>query len=206
MQTRYGPEMWDERFRTEEEAYGSSPSLFLREQAHLFRPGQRALVPADGGGRNGVWLARQGLDVLSVDFSAEGLARAHQLAARSGVGIRAELADLVSWEWPRGTFDLVAAIYFHLPSSVRPRIHAAMLDALKPGGHVVIEAFHVDQLAYASGGPRDPDLLLTEERLRAEFAAAEILVLRRDVVELDESRLHRGPGVLMRMLARRPAR
>lgn len=202
---RYGPEMWDERFRPGPAAYGTAPSLFLQEQAHRLRAGQRALVPADGGGRNGVWLAEQGLDVLSVDFSVEGLARARELAARRGVALRTEQADLLAWTWPRDHFDVVASIYFHLPSAVRPRVHEAMRAALKPGGLVILEAFHVDQMDYPSGGPRDPDLLFTEERLRADFAAAEILELRREKVDLDESPLHRGPGVLMRMLARRPA-
>lgn len=200
---RYGPKMWDERFRPGEAAYGTEPSHFLREQAHLLRAGQRALVPADGGGRNGVWLARQGLEVWSVDFSAEGLARARELAAERGVTLHTEQADLLAWEWPCARFDVVAPIYFHLPALERPRVHAAMLAALRPGGHVILESFHVDQMGYSSGGPRDPDMLLTEERLRADFAGAEILVLRKDLVQLDESRLHRGPGVLMRMLARK---
>jgi SAM-dependent methyltransferase len=200
----YGPQQWDERFAPGAEAYGREPSRYLEEKRHLLRPGQLALVPADGGGRNGVWLARQGLRVRSVDFSPAGLARAREFASSSGVPLETELADLLAWTWPRDTYDLVAAIYFHLPSAHRPRIHRAMLDALRPGGHVLIEAFHVDQLAYASGGPRDADLLMTEERLRSDFEAGDILECRQDRVVLDESRLHRGPAALMRLLVRKP--
>lgn len=201
--TTYGPGMWDERFRAEAAAYGTQPSLYLKEKAALLRAGQKALVPGDGGGRNGVWLAEQGLDVLAVDFSPVGLRCARDLAAARGVPLRTERADVTAWAWPVAAYDLVAAVYLHLPSAHRARVHHAMLAALKPGGHIILEAFHVEQLRYASGGPRTDDLLFTEERLRSDFADAEILELRKDLVHLDESRLHQGPGMLVRMLARR---
>ena len=69
---------------------------------------------------------------------------------------------------------------------------------------MLVEAFAVEQLRYASGGPRDPEMLCTEERLRGDFAEADVLEVRRDLVQLDEGPLHRGPGMLMRLLARRP--
>lgn len=195
--------MWDERFRDEGHAYGTEPSLYLKEKQSLLRRDQRALVPADGGGRNGVWLAEQGLDVTSVDYSTEGLARGRELAALRGVHVQFIHADLFAWAWPEAAFDWIVAIYFHMPREVRPRIHAAMLRALKPGGHLLVEAFHRDQLAYSSGGPRDESMLPDEAELRADFAVAEILELRKELVQLNESRLHRGPGMLTRMLARR---
>ena len=78
-----------------------------------------------------------------------------------------------------------------------------MLRAVKPGGHVLIEAFAREQLGYQSGGPRDADMLFSEEVLLADFDGAEILALRRELVQLDEGPLHRGPGMLIRLLARR---
>lgn len=198
-----GAQMWDQRFREEGHAYGTEPSRYLREKQGLLRRGQRALVPADGGGRNGVWLAEQGLDVTSVDFSAEGLARARELAAARGVHVHFVHADLLEWDWPASAYDWVVAIYFHLPPEPRKRVHAAMLRALRPGGHLLLEAFHTAQLNYTSGGPRDAALLFDEAQLRADFAEADIVEYREERVWLDESRLHRGPGMLVRMLARR---
>lgn len=198
-----GAQMWDERFRDEGHAYGTAPSRYLLEHQSRFLRGQRALVPADGGGRNGVWLAEQGLDVTSVDFSAEGLARGRELAAARGVRVHFIHADLLEWDWPATAYDWIVAVYFHLPPEPRTRVHAAMLRALKPGGHLLLEGFHTGQLAYASGGPRDEAMLFNEERLRADFAGADLLDLRTERVTLDESRLHRGPAMLVRMLARR---
>ncbi|MBW7908189.1 MAG: class I SAM-dependent methyltransferase [Kiritimatiellae bacterium] len=196
-------EMWNDRFRVEGFAYGVEASLYLRGKADLLRAGQRALVVADGGGRNGVWLAERGLEVLSVDFSQEGLARAAELAVARGVSLELVCADLTRWVWPVGVFDWVVSVYCHFGPEDRVRVHRAMVDALRPGGHILVEAFHKDQIAYQSGGPRDVALLYDEASLCADFADAEVVECGRVGVTLDESRLHRGPGVLIRALIRR---
>ena len=195
--------MWNERFASSQPAYGTEPSLYLRANTTLPHLAATALVPGDGGGRNGVWLAEQGFRVLSVDYSKEGLARALDLAASRGVEIETELADLTTWSWPVGQYDLIASIYVHMPSRDRQRIHRSMLGALKPGGKLVLEAFHTDQLNYTSGGPKDQDMLMTEERLRDDFRDATIVDFRHEIVDLDESDLHRGPASLVRMLVQR---
>ena len=199
----FGPSAWDERFGAPEAPYGESPSLFLVDELpRLGMPGT-AILPGDGGGRNGVWLAAQGWRATSLDYSPVALEVARTLAQRRGVSLRTEQADVTTWAWPRGACDLVAAVYLHLPSAVRPAAHRAMLDAVKPGGHVLIEAFAPEQMGFTSGGPRNPDMLYSEALLRDDFAAAEIVVLRKDFITLDEGPLHRGPAALIRLLARR---
>lgn len=199
------PALWDERFRPAELPYGEQPSLFLVEQLPRLGPPGRALLPGDGGGRNGVWLAGQGWQATSLDFSPVALARARDLAARRRVQLDTVQADVTAWTWPRGELDLVVAVYLHLPSSIRPAVHRAMLEAVKPGGYVLIEAFAEAQLAYASGGPKDRDLLFSEAVVRADFAEADLCILRTQEIDLDEGPLHRGPGMLIRLLARRRA-
>ena len=82
---------WNQRFSTEDYLFGTEPNAFLAAQKNLLRRGQTALSVADGEGRNGVWLAKQGLDVLSVDFSPVALEKARKLAARQGIQIRTEI-------------------------------------------------------------------------------------------------------------------
>ena len=89
-------------------------------------------------GRNGVWLAQQGLDVLSVDGSEVGLLKARGLARSRGVSIRTELAELTTWKWPEQEFDLVVAIFIHFMPEFRARMHDKMRRALKPGGVLAI--------------------------------------------------------------------
>ena len=78
-------QFWDQRFAGETFKYGLEPNAFLRAEATRLAPGSRVLVPGDGEGRNGVWLAQQGHRVCSVDASPVGLDKALQLARQRGV-------------------------------------------------------------------------------------------------------------------------
>jgi len=194
---------WDERFADQEFLYGTEPNVFLVEQAHRLAPGSRILLPGDGEGRNGVWLAGRGMDVLSVDASAVGLAKAQRLARDRGLSIKTDVADLGAWAWPSSGFDAIVSLFLHLASPERASIHGKMIDALKPGGILILEAFRHEQLAYSSGGPKDLALLYTAAQLKAEFRAVDILLLEEALVDLDEGKLHQGPGATVRLVARK---
>ena len=60
---------WDERYATDEYVFGEAPNAFLASQRERLAGYSNALAVADGEGRNGVWLAEQGLAVTSVDAS-----------------------------------------------------------------------------------------------------------------------------------------
>ena len=86
-------------------------------------------------------------------------------------------------------------------------LHAAALDALRPGGLVLLEGFHPDQRANdrTSGGPPNPSLMFTEELLREDFAGAELLELERATPELREGPGHHGLADVIRVVAKRPS-
>jgi 2-polyprenyl-3-methyl-5-hydroxy-6-metoxy-1,4-benzoquinol methylase len=197
-------DFWNSRYAEPGYAYGTEPNGFLVSQRGYLKPGGKALAVADGEGRNGVWLAQQGLDVLSVDASEVGLRKAQQLAADRGVSIRTEQADLTTWQWPEQKFDIVVAIYVHFPPEVRARMHRYMFEALKPRGILILEAFTPAQLNYKSGGPPVAEMLYTADMLRIDFAGSEILFLEEAIAELTEGKYHRGPGAVIRLVLRRP--
>jgi len=196
-------EFWNSRYAEPGYAYGTAPNTFLVSQSRHLRPGMRALAVADGEGRNGVWLAQQGLTVLSVDSSEVGLSKAQTLATEREVKLRTEATDLFDWTWPVASFDVVVAIYAHFPATHRVRLHANMLRALKPGGVLIIEAFTPRQLQYRSGGPRSPELLYTADLLSADLADAEMMALEETLTDLDEGPYHRGLAAVVRLVARR---
>ena len=202
-----GGAMWDERYGGEDYAYGLAPNAYLAMQATWLKAGMRALVPGDGEGRNGVWLAERGLLVDTLDLSEKGVAKALKLAAARGVSVNAMRADALAWDWPPAAYDVIALMFFHLPAVERRRAHGLALKALKPGGRIVIEAFRPEQLERrklgALGGPRDLALLYRADELREDFAGAEILELAEVDVDLDEGRLHTGRGAAVRVLAQR---
>src|SRR5580658_3216480 len=102
---------WETRFGSPGYLFGKEPSAFLKAQAHRLRAGATALSVADGEGRNGVWLAERGLDVLSIDYSPAALAKARALAAERGVPLRTEVTDVFAWQYPTAAFDVIAAIF-----------------------------------------------------------------------------------------------
>lgn len=199
---------WDQRYAVPDYIYGTEPNAFLvsvvRDPSLGFRPGTRALAVGDGEGRNGVWLAEQGFEVQSVDGSAVASAKAQRLAEQRGVRLTYTVTDLRSWDWPRAEFDLVAAIFIHFLPGDRARMHAAMWQALRPGGLLVLEAFAPEQLAYQTGGPPVREMLYTAETLRADFTGAELLRLEPRVADLSEGTYHRGRAAVVRLVARRP--
>lgn len=213
-------DFWNHRYAEPGFAYGTAPNAFLASlvlgiqpyagsapapspRRSLIRPGMRALAIADGEGRNGVWLAQQGLAVLSVDASDVGMGKARELARERKVELRTETADLFGWAWPDAEFDIVVAIFAHFPPGERARMHASMLRALVPGGVLILEAFAPKQLEYRSGGPRMPEMLYSVEHLRADFSGAQILMLEETLTELDEGPYHRGEAAVIRLVARR---
>ena len=78
--------MWDERYASEDYAYGTEPNDFLREVAPRLPVG-KTLCLGEGEGRNAVFLAGLGHRVTALDGSRVGLEKARRLAADRGVAI-----------------------------------------------------------------------------------------------------------------------
>lgn len=201
-----GIAVWDTRFAsTDDFVFGTEPNQFMVRQAHLLKPGMKALAVADGEGRNGVWLAQQGLDVTSVDGSQVALSKAERLARERGVTLNTVCADLVSWEWGQDTYDVIVGIFIQFAGPrLRPRLFQRAAQALRPGGHFLLQGYHPKQLDYKTGGPSAIENLYTEEQLRAELAHMEIVHLARYDAELDEGSGHRGMSALIDVVARKP--
>ncbi len=198
--------MWDDRYAAAEYVFGTAPNAFLAAQAHRLEIGWTALAVADGEGRNGVWLAEQGLEVLSMDLSAPAQAKALKLAEERGVVLMLEQTDIATWEAPASAFDVVAAIFIQFaPPQLRTQIFREMKRAVKPGGLILLEGYRPEQLAYGTGGPRTMENLYDEALLRTAFADFEILELNAYDAEISEGAGHHGMSALIDLVARRPA-
>ncbi len=199
--------MWNRRFGGSDYLFGTDPNAWLRRHAGLWAPGQRVLAVADGEGRNSVWLARQGLQVEAFDIAEAALAKARALAARHGVSPRFVHADVDGYAWPREAFAGVAAIFVQFASPpVRQRLFARIVDALAPGGWLVLQGYTPRQLDYGTGGPPQPEHLYTPALLRQAFEGPLTiteLIEYEDV--LQEGSGHAGRSALVGLVARKPA-
>jgi SAM-dependent methyltransferase len=197
-------ERWETRFAAPGYLFGTEPNAFLKSQAHLLRPGQKALSVADGEGRNGVWLAEQGLDVRSFDFSPQAVAKARELAKQRGVTLRTEVADLFTWTWPTAEFDVIAAIFFQFAGpDTRDGVFAGIKTALKPGGLLLMEGYHRRQLEFGTGGPADAANLWTRDLLERAFSDFSSVQITEEDRELAEGHHHVGMSALVDFVGRK---
>lgn len=193
--------MWDQRYASPEYVYGTEPNAFLAE--HAGRLTGPVLSLCEGEGRNGVFLATLGLDVLGVDGSPVGLAKAQKLAAARGVRIRTQVADLASYTPPANTFGAVISIFAHLPSALRRRVYPLVEAALMPGGILLLEHYRPAQIPKSTGGPKDPDMLMTAADVQAAFPRCDVILCRELDRDIQEGSLHNGLSSVVQFLARK---
>lgn len=198
-------DLWDTRFSRAEYIYGTEPNGFLCGEAGRLKPGQHVLAVADGEGRNGVWLAQQGMKVVSLDASRHALGKAARLACERGVSLEFHEVDLLHWAWPESEFDAVVAIFIQfLAGPEREQVFARMAKALVPGGLLLLQGYTTSQLNYRTGGPSSIDQLYTPDMLRNLMGTEmEILLMHEHVTELNEGTMHCGTGALIDLVARR---
>ena len=193
---------WDERYSSPEYVYGTEPNEFFRSELIKLPPG-RLFLPAEGEGRNAVFAAGRGWAVTAVDFSREGMKKAKRLAEQSGVSIDYTVSDLHDYDIPTEAFDAVGLIYCHIPAALRTTFHQKIINSLKPGGTVILEAFNKRQLTRTSGGPKSDDLLYDMNGLKNDFASLEFEKLIELTVGLEEGEGHSGAAEIIRLLARK---
>jgi SAM-dependent methyltransferase len=194
--------MWDQRYGEPGFAYGTEPNQFLAASARQIPLGP-VLSLGEGEGRNAVFLASLGFDVVAVDQSPVGLAKATQLARERGLSITTHTADLARFAIEPGHWSGIVSIFCHLPPAVREPLYRAVVRGLRPGGMFVLEAYTPAQLGRGTGGPPDPQMLSTVAALQRELAGLEFVLAReleRDVVE---GRHHTGMAAVVQLLARR---
>ena len=195
-------EFWDERYQVEEYVYGKAPNTFFKTQLDQLDPGN-ILLPGEGEGRNAVYAATRGWNVTAFDVSVEGRKKSLRLAEEMGVTIEYDLVPYLGFNQPGKTFDAIGLFFTHQPSEMRRQFHKGLQKRLRPGGFILLEAFHKSQLSRDTGGPKSIDFLFDEAGLREDFSGLEILQLKALTKVLDEGPFHQGEAEVVQMLARR---
>ncbi len=193
---------WNQRFSSEEYIYGTEPGAFFKQVIDGLRPG-KLLVPGAGEGRDAVYAATLGWEVHAFDISSEGRRKALMLAQKSKVKMEYEITDAAHFTWQGRLYDLVALVFMHFEPVLRERFHRELQKCLVPGGVLLVEAFHKNQLGNSSGGPKNLDMLVTAEILAHDFSKLTILQNHEMQVELNEGTHHRGLAEVVRFLGRK---
>ena len=102
--------MWDQRYSADEYIYGKDPNEFLAKAVDNIPKG-KVLCLAEGEGRNAVFLAQHGYEVVAVDSSSVGLEKANKLAQERGVTIQTIVTDLAHFDIEPDSWDGVVSIF-----------------------------------------------------------------------------------------------
>ncbi|MFN1215937.1 class I SAM-dependent methyltransferase [Chryseobacterium kwangjuense] len=193
---------WNDRYSSQEFAYGTEPNNYLKEQLEKLEPGS-ILFPAEGEGRNAIFAATKGWNVSAFDISSEGKNKALQLAEQHQVTIDYQVGELETLDFQMEQFDAIALIYAHFPADIKSSIHQMLDRYLRKGGFIIFEAFSKKNLEYVTknekvGGPKDIGSLFSVEEIKADFPDYKVIELKEMEIELNEGLFHNGTGSVIR--------
>jgi SAM-dependent methyltransferase len=154
-------EDWDQRY-ADRQQWSTEPNALVAELLAGLPPGD-AVDLAAGEGRHALWLAGRGWRVTAVDFSAVGLDRG--VAQPGAEQVTWVTADVTTWTAPPASVDLVVVAYLHLPEADTVDLLTRAVGWLRPGGRLLVLGHDVDNIASGVGGPQEPAILHSVERL-----------------------------------------
>ncbi len=195
-------QFWNERYSTHDTVYGHEPNVFFREQLLKHKSG-KLLLPAEGEGRNALFASQLGWQVEAFDFSEAARGKALALAHQFEADMEYKLASIQTISLLPDAYDVIGLIYVHLESDLRKHFHSQCIQAVRKGGHIILEAFSKKQLTYSSGGPRDVNMLYTLGQLLEDFASMKIIYSSTEDVVLNEGAFHTGVASVVRLVAQK---
>lgn len=161
---------WDQRY-AENQQWSTGPNALVAELLAGLPPGDAVDVAA-GEGRHALWLAGLGWRVTAVDFSDVGLGRGRtQPGAERVTWVT---ADVLEWDAAPESLDLVLVAYLHLAEPGMTGLLTRSVGWLRPGGRFLLLGHDVDNITSGVGGPQEPAILHSVERLRPVAALLDV--------------------------------
>ena len=196
--------------------YGLKPSeelvLYLNETHPLIG---EALDLGCGEGRNSLLLARYGYHVHAIDSSSQGIQKLETYARLQGLDtIDGEVADVRTVQLRTNFYDAIVAVTIldHISEEEGKTVSESIIDALKPGGFVFIEAFTVHDPA-ANAARKEHETIsetasfvqhyFDEGELAAWFSTLDTL-LYEEIMKYDDSHGEPHYHGLARLIGRKP--
>jgi SAM-dependent methyltransferase len=179
-------EEWNDRYAEASLLWSATPNRWVASELADV-PAGRALDLAAGEGRNACWLATRGCTVTAVDFSSVALDRGRQQAEAAGVPadrLRWIEADLLDYCPEVQAYDVVLIAYLQLPERPRRLVTARAVEALAPGGTLLVVGHDLANLTYGTGGPQEGAVLFRPDDVIADIRSTDrpVQIVRADSV------------------------
>lgn len=172
---------WDARYEKSDLARESEPAEFLLSNARYLPARGLALDLAAGEGRNSVFLAERGLDVIALDISRRGLEKCLRIARKRQVSVEAAAVDLRAFPLPRKIFDVVVVFNY-----LQRNLAKDIIEGLKPGGLLIYETMTTDMLKFRP--EFNPDFLLRHGELFNMFRELRVIKYREAILRSNSSK------------------
>ena len=179
---------WESRYRSTMWSGRVNPTL--TSAVDSLTPGT-ALDVGCGEGADALWLAEQGFEVTAVDASPRALARGE--AERVNRVRKDARPRLVRWiacdvvtdalPTPPDQYDLVTAHFLHMPAADRKIVWPKLVDAVAPGGTLLIVGHALEDLEAGIRRPPAELMFDTKELLAAipkGWSHREVTVMTRE--------------------------
>lgn len=194
---------WDQRYSASENYYGDLPNDHLKKASSYLSKNSKILSLGEGEGRNALYLLKQGHDITATDLSSVGLNKLKTEAQKLGLNVETIVGDLNHFDFGKNKWDGIISIWCHTPKELREKIHRHVVEALKPNGIFILEAYTPEQLKYKTGGPPVPELMMTAKDLEVDLKGLEIIQLEEKIREVQEGKGHHGTSSVVQVIARK---
>ncbi len=191
-------EFWNGKFSKVDYFYGTKPNEFLASQLELLKNHKTLLCLGEGEGRNAIFFAKNGFEVLAIDASDVGLEKLSCKSKEECLDIKTICMDLNHWE-ANEKYDVIVASYLHMFKEEREELFKKVEDSLNPNAYFIAEFFSTKQLDFTSGGPKDLELLYTIEDFKNHFLSCK-KELKEELVTLNEGIGHQGEACVIRVV------
>jgi tellurite methyltransferase len=179
---------YDQRYAGPDYYWGKKPSAMCDKIIEIMRPGPdlhpRLLDLGCGEGRNAVYFAMNGFDVVGLDASLPGLKKAERYAEEVGVRIKTVHADIVSYELV-DIYDVIfsTGTLHYLPPEVRRQRFQNYKDSTSPDGVNALSVFVEKPFIARAPDAEETAFLYKSGELMSYYWDWEILYCTEDIFD-----------------------
>ena len=101
--------------------------------------------------------------------------RGRSWAEQRGLEVDFEVADVIDYRPEVAAFDLVIVFYLQLPHGEVRQVLAHAVDALAPGGTLLVVAHDLENLEHGYGGPPTADVLYAVDLVTDSIGGLQII-------------------------------
>lgn len=133
---------FEEAYVDDRSCFGTRPSLWLRRMPESwYERGGTAVDLGCGHGRNALYVARRGMDVLALDLSPSAIRELNELAKVEDLNITGICSDIRNHPLPPSRLIVAVTVLSVLQEDEITELSRRLAESLVPGGILLMEDF-----------------------------------------------------------------